>query len=191
MIGRREFITLLGGAAAWPVAAQAQKPPIPVVGFLHFASPSVYGPRIAAFREALSAAGYVEGKNVIIDLRPATSVHDFQQAALQLIASNVSLIVASGSEAVSAARQATQTIPIVMNGASDPLGTGFVKSLARPGGNITGFSLLNPQASGLSCFGRLSQTLHPQWSCGTAPTLLPRLRSEKPRGLRWRLGSEF
>ena len=103
---RRAFITLLGGAAAWPLAAQAQQSPIPVVGFLHFSSPSVYGPRIAAFREALSAAGYVEGKNVIIDFRPATNVHDFQQIALQLVASNVSLIVASGSEAVSATRQA-------------------------------------------------------------------------------------
>jgi putative ABC transport system substrate-binding protein len=147
-VKRREFITLIGGAAAWPLAARAQQSPIPVVGFLHFASPSVYGPRIAAFREALSSAGYVEGKNVIIDFRPATNVHDFQQIALQLVASNVSLIVAAGSEAVSAARQATQTIPIVMNGARDPLGTGFVKSLARPGGNITGFSLLNPELAG-------------------------------------------
>jgi putative ABC transport system substrate-binding protein len=145
---RREFIALAGGAVAWPLVARAQQSPIPVVGFLHFTSPSVYGPRIAAFREALSAAGYVEGKNLIIDFRSATNVHDFQQIASQLVASKVSLIVASGSEAISAARQATQTIPIVMTGASDPLGTGFVKSLARPGGNITGFSLLNPELAG-------------------------------------------
>ena len=145
---RRTFITLLGGAGAWPLSVRAQQPRMPVVGFMHFASPSVYGPRTAAFRETLSAAGYVEGKNVIIDFRPATNVHDFQQIASQFVAANVSLIVASGSEAVTAAQQVTQTIPIVMTSSSDPVGTGFVKTLAHPGGNITGFSLLNPELAG-------------------------------------------
>ena len=83
---RREFITLTG-AAAWPFEVRAQQSAMPVVGFMHFASPSVYASRIAAFREALSVAGYVEGKNVIIDFRPATNVHDFQQIASQFVTS--------------------------------------------------------------------------------------------------------
>src|SRR6185503_2913907 len=105
-----------------------------VIGFFHFDSPAA-GPRIAAFRKGLRDAGYVEGKNVIIDFRTATNADQFQQVANQLVAAEVDLIVASGSEAVSAAKRATQTIPIVMTTTSDPLGTGFVKSLARPGGN--------------------------------------------------------
>jgi putative ABC transport system substrate-binding protein len=143
---RREFITLVGSAAAWPVVARAQQA-MPVIGFLHFAS-SAASPRIAAFREGLRDAGYVDGKNVIVDFRTATNADQFQQVANQLVAAKVDLIVASGSEAVSAAQRATQTIPIVMTTTSDPLGTGFVKSLARPGGNITGLSMLNPELAG-------------------------------------------
>jgi len=148
-MNRRDLFTLFGGAAAsWPIVVSAQQSSVPIIGFLHFASPAVYAPRIAAFREGLNEAGYVEGKNVTIDFRPATNVHDFQKIALEFAAAKVSLIVASGSEAVGAAQRATKTIPIVMTGSSDPVGTGFVKTLARPGGNITGLSLLNPELAG-------------------------------------------
>jgi putative ABC transport system substrate-binding protein len=146
---RRQFLGAIGAAAAWPVqAVRAQQSGVPVVGFIHFASTSLYGPRIAAFREALSAAGYVDGKTIKLDIRSATNVHDFRQIASELVAAKVSVIVAGGSEAVSAAQQVTQTIPIVMAVSSDPVGTGFVKTLAHPGGNITGLSLLNPEMAG-------------------------------------------
>jgi putative ABC transport system substrate-binding protein len=145
-MSRRKFIGLVGGAAAWSFAARAQQA-MPVIGFFHFSS-SAAAPRIAAFREGLRDAGYVEGKNVIIDFRTATNPDQFQQVANQFVAAKVDLIVAAGSEAVSAAQWATQTIPVVMTTTSDPLGTGFVKSLARPGGNITGLSMLNTELAG-------------------------------------------
>jgi len=180
-VKRREFITFVGGVAAWPVAAHAQQA-MPVIGFFHFASPAA-GPRIAAFRDGLRDAGYVEGKNVIIDFRTATNADQFQQVANQLVAAKVDLIVAGGSEAVSAAQRATQTIPIVMT-TSDPLGTGFVKSLARPGGNITGLSMLNPELAGkrLELLGEMVSEVSPAmvlWSTQDPPAAISFTETEK------------
>jgi putative ABC transport system substrate-binding protein len=154
-----------------------------VIGFFHFDSPAA-GPRIAAFRKGLRDAGYVEGKNVIIDFRTATNADQFQQVANQLVAAKVDLIVASGSEAVSAAKRATQTIPIVMTTTSDPLGTGFVKSLARPGGNITGLSMLNPELAGkrLELLGEVVSKVSPAmvlWSTTDPPAAISFRETEK------------
>jgi putative tryptophan/tyrosine transport system substrate-binding protein len=140
---RREFITLLGGAAAWPVAVRAQQPgPMRRIGVLVIPS------REDAIRQGLRDLGYVEGRNVLIEYRPADPPERLPDFAAELVALKVDVIVAGGSQAVLAAQPATKTIPIVMAGASDPIGTGFVASLARPGGNITGQSLLSSDLSG-------------------------------------------
>jgi ABC transporter substrate binding protein len=101
-----------------------------------------------AIRQGLRELGYVEGKNILIDYRPADRTDALAGFAAELVSLNVDVIVAGGSQAVRAARQATQSIPIVMTSSSDPVGTGFVASLARPGGNVTGNSLLSPELSG-------------------------------------------
>jgi putative ABC transport system substrate-binding protein len=139
---RREFITLLGGAAAvWPLAARAQQQALPVIGML---VPSI---RQDAIRLGLRDLGYVEGQNIRVEYRPAEPADRLPGLAAELVSLKVDLIVAGGSQAVLAAQQATKTIPIVMV-SSDPIGTGFVASLARPGGNITGQSMLTPELSG-------------------------------------------
>jgi putative tryptophan/tyrosine transport system substrate-binding protein len=140
---RREFVTLLGGAAAWPVAARAQQPgPMRRIGVL------VTPNREDTIRQGLRDLGYVEGRNVLIEYRPADPPERLPGFAAELVALKVDVIVAGGSQAVLAAQQATRTIPIAMAGASDPIATGFVASLARPGGNITGQSLLSSDLSG-------------------------------------------
>jgi putative ABC transport system substrate-binding protein len=179
---RRDFIVVVGSVAVWPAVARPQQA-MPVIGFFHFDTPAA-GPRIAAFREGLRDAGYVDGKNVIIDFRTATNPDQFQQIANQLVAAKVDLIVAAGSEAVSAAQRATQTIPIVMTTASDPLGTGFVKSLARPGGNITGLSMLNPELAGkrLELLGEMVSDVSPAmvlWSTKDPPAEISFNETEK------------
>jgi putative tryptophan/tyrosine transport system substrate-binding protein len=139
---RREFITLLGGAAAWPIAARAQQADrIRRIGML---VPSI---RQDAIRLGLRDLGYVEGQNIRVEYRPAEPADRLPGLAAELVGLKVDLIVAGGSQAVLAAQQATKTIPIVMV-SSDPIGTGFVASLARPGGNITGQSMLTPELSG-------------------------------------------
>jgi putative ABC transport system substrate-binding protein len=145
---RREFITLLGGAAAaWPLAARAQQagrvwrigalgtgPPIPA--------------RLSAFRDGLRERGYVEGQNLLIDVRwPQDSFEREPGIVTELVRSNVDVIVAWATPSVIAARRATSTIPVVMVGVSDPVGMGFVASLARPGGNVTGNSNVAPDLS--------------------------------------------
>jgi putative tryptophan/tyrosine transport system substrate-binding protein len=143
-VRRREFITLLAGAAlAWPLAAHAQQPArMPRIGVL------VPSNRQEAIRQGLRDLGYVEGRNMLIEYRPADPPDRLPGFAAELVALKVDVIVAGGSQAVLAAQQATKTIPIVMAASSDPVGTGFVASLARPGGNITGQSLLSPELSG-------------------------------------------
>lgn len=135
---RREFIGLVGGAAAWPLAARAQQGPLPVVGLLYQMSLDV-GTFIAAFRQGLRDAGYVEGRNIVIVDRYASRAEQLPQLAAELATLPVDVIFAGGSEAVRAAQQATQTIPIVIT-SSDPIGAGLVASLARPGKNTTGVS---------------------------------------------------
>jgi putative ABC transport system substrate-binding protein len=147
---RREFITLLGGAAAvWPIAARAQQPSIPVIGFLDTAPPAATRGIVAEFREGLKEAGYIEGKNVAVEFRWANNRRGLSEMAADLVRRQVDVIVASGgSGSAFAAKAATSTIPIVIAGGTDPVKAGLVASLSRPGGNVTGVSAIHNQLAG-------------------------------------------
>jgi putative tryptophan/tyrosine transport system substrate-binding protein len=139
---RREFIVMFGsGAAAWPHAARAQQATkVARIGFLGLAPAALYAPRVEALRAGLRDLGYVEGKNIVIEFRWAEGVNQLPQQAAELVRMNVDVIFASSSVLVEPARHATKTIPIVFATHADPIGTGHVASLAKPGGNITGLS---------------------------------------------------
>jgi putative ABC transport system substrate-binding protein len=146
---RREFITLIGGAAAWPLAAGAQQPAMPVVGFLHPTSPDAFPDRLRGFRQGLKETGYVEGENVMINYRFAENQIDRLPAmADELVSSRVAVIAAANSPPALAAKAATTTIPIVFIAPEDPVRLGLVTSLARPGGNMSGINLLSGELGG-------------------------------------------
>ena len=151
MIGRREFITLLGGAAAaWPLAARAQQAgKLPTIGFLGSGTPSTQGQWAAAFVQRLRELGWIENRTVAIEYRWAEGRDErFAEIAAEFIRLKVDVIVTYGTPSAIAAKKATAVIPIVIAGAGDLVGTGLVASLARPGGNVTGLSMQAPDLAG-------------------------------------------
>jgi ABC-type uncharacterized transport system substrate-binding protein len=140
---RRAFIAALGGAAAWPLAARAQPPArIPRIGFLRWGPASANAGRVEALWTGLRDLGYVEGTSIMIEFRWAETVDQLPTLAAELVRMNVEVIFAMSSTEVEASRQATQVIPIVFSGHADPIGVGHVASLARPGGNARGLTMV-------------------------------------------------
>ena len=159
MMRRREFITLLGGVATWPLSARAQQPGIPVVGYLDPGAPESSASFVAAFRKGLSETGFVEGRNVSIEFR--WGYNDYgrvPELAADLVHRRVAVIAAPASPAALAAKRLTNTIPIIFATATDPVEIGLVASLNRPGGNITGFTSMNMDLGGKR-FGMLRELM--------------------------------
>ena len=171
---RREFITLLGGAAAWPLAAYAQQLKVWRIGVLAAVPPTPA--MLSALRDGMRERGYVEGQNLSIDVRwPQGSFDQDPSVVTELVNSNVDVIVAWATPATIAARRATSTIPIVMVGPGDPVGSGFIASLARPGGNITGLTIITVELSAkmVELFAELVPGMKRASAWFTTPTIRP------------------
>jgi ABC-type uncharacterized transport system substrate-binding protein len=157
-VTRREFTRLLGGAAAWPLAARAQQPAMPVIGYLNLGSPESDASRVTGLRRGLYETGYVEGRNLVIEYRWAGNQADRLQAlAADLVQLRVAVIVSPGLQSTLAAKAATTNIPIVFVVSNDPVQLGLVASLNRPGGNLTGFNNVTSElgAKGLALLHEL------------------------------------
>jgi putative tryptophan/tyrosine transport system substrate-binding protein len=186
-VRRRDFIRLLSGAAAWPLAAHAQQP-AKVVGVLNLGPASAWSSRVAALRAGLRDLGWVEGKNIVLEFRWADNVDQLPRFAAELVRMNVDVIFAPSSTMVEPAHQATKTIPIVFSNHADPIGTGHVASLPRPGGNITGLSELATELNAKAL--EMLKDAVPQatrigvlWN-PTTPSQVPGLQSVKAAGER-------
>src|SRR6516165_2188039 len=166
---RREFITLLGGAAAWPFAARTQESKLPTVGYLGAESPTLFADGLRGFHQGLSETGYIEAKNVAIEYRWAEGHYDRLPAlAFDLVRRQVAVIATPASTtAAQAAKAATTTIPIVFQIATDPVAIGLVSSLARPGGNLTGITSLHVEVG-----SKLLELLHEVVPAATVVALL-------------------
>jgi putative tryptophan/tyrosine transport system substrate-binding protein len=142
---RRNFITVLAGAATYPLLARAEQKAMPLIGYLTSASPSTTAPFVTAFRQGLSETGYVEGQNVAIEYRWAEGHYDqLPRLAADLVGAKVDVIATGGTPSVLAAKNVTSTIPIVFS-SGDPVEGGVIASLSRPGGNLTGVSTMNTE----------------------------------------------
>jgi putative ABC transport system substrate-binding protein len=148
-VKRRQFITLLGGAAAWPLAARAQQAgKLPTIGYLGANTPAAQSQWTAALVQRLRELGWVEGRNLVIEVRWAEGrAERYTEIAAEFVRLKVDVILAHGTQAILAAKQATSVIPIVFANAGDPVGTGLIASLARPGGNVTGLSVVSPDVA--------------------------------------------
>src|SRR5262245_19034635 len=135
---RREFITLLGGAAAWPAVARAQQPQLPIVGFIGSGTPANQGLSSSAFAQRLRELGWVEGRTFALEYRWAEGrIERYAEFAAEFVRLKVDVIFTTGTPAAAAAKRATSLLPIVFEGAANPVGDGLVASLGRPGGNLT------------------------------------------------------
>jgi putative tryptophan/tyrosine transport system substrate-binding protein len=187
---RRDFISLIGcAAAAWPLAARAQQPAkLAHIGYLGLGPASAWSSRVEALRAGLRDLGWIEGKNIVIEFRWADNVDQLPGLAAELVRMKVDVIFAPSSTMVEPARQATKTIPIVFAGHADPIGTGHVASLPRPGGNITGLSELTTEIDA-KALEMLKEVLPQVTRFGvlwnpTTPSQVPGLQSVKAAGER-------